>query len=107
MATITRGPHDELVERVKGALDEYERLHPGAVAALYRQNSAAIRIRIVDERFAQWSRGQRHDYVWKFITDRLSEDDIQEIAVLLLLPPAEQRSSFMNSEFDDPIPSTL
>lgn len=107
MATITRGSHDASVEKVKAVLDEYERLHPGAVANLYRQNSASIRIRVIDERFAQWSKGQRHDYLWKFITDRLSEDDVEEISVLLPLSKAELRSSFMNSEFDDPIPSSL
>ncbi len=107
MATITRGSHDELVERTKGVLEDYEQRHPSAIATLYRHNSAAIRVRVIDQRFADWSKGKRHDHVWKFITDRLSEDDIQEISVLLLLTPAEQRSSFMNSEFDDPVPSNV
>ena len=93
MATITREPVDDLVQKIKTVLDEYERQHPGAVATVYRQNSASIRIRIVDESFAGWSKGKRHDHAWAFIADRLSDDDIQEISVLLLLTPNEQRSS--------------
>ena len=107
MATITRGLHDELTEKVKKVLDEYEQRYSGAIANLYRQNPASIRIRIVDKQFVDWSKGKRHDHAWKFIADRLSEDDIQEISVLLLLTPDEQQSSLMNFEFDDPLPSHL
>jgi len=45
--------------------------------------------------------------VWKFITDRMSDDDAEEISVLLPLTPGETDKSFMNFEFDDPIPSGL
>jgi stress-induced morphogen len=107
MATITRGSQDALVEKVKSVLDEYERQHSGAVATLYRQNSVSIRIRIVDESFTRLSKPERHDRAWKFISDRLDDEEIQDISVLLLLSPDEQRSSFMNFDFDDPIPSTL
>jgi stress-induced morphogen len=107
MASITRGPHDERVKKVLQVLDEYERLHPGATASVYRQNSGSIRIRILDDRFTGWSRGKRHDYVWDFIVSRLNEDDMQEISVLLPLTRAEQGSSFMNFDFDDPLPSTI
>jgi stress-induced morphogen len=105
MATIARGPRDETVERVRSMLDEYERLNPGSVATLYRQNSASIRIKIIDGRFAGWSKGKRHDEVWKFIADKLSDDEIQEISMLLLLAPDELRTSFMNAEFEDPVRS--
>src|SRR5436309_7218781 len=107
MATIVRGSDDELVERVKKVLDDYEQQQPGGCASLYRHNSASIRVRIVDDRFDGLSRAARHDQVWKFIADRLNDDDIQEISVLLLLSPKEQQTTFMNSEFDDPVPSTL
>ena len=107
MATITRGNRDELVERVKRALDEYETHHSGAVANLYRQNSGAVRIRIIDGSFSGQSKGSRHDHAWNFIADRLNDDDIQEISLLLLLAPGEQATSFMNAEFDDPVPSRI
>src|SRR3954465_4765508 len=107
MATITRGSSDEFVQRIKTALDAYEQNHPGARASLYRQNSGSIRLRIIDDRFADWSKGKRHDYAWKFIADRLSDDDAEEISMLLLLASGEPASSFLNSEFDDPVPSNL
>lgn len=37
--------------------------------------------------------------------DRLDDDSLQEISVLLLLTEKEQDSSLMNFEFNDPIPS--
>ena len=98
MATIIRGPKDKAVKTLKTVLDEYERVHPGAVAQLYRQNTASVRIRIVDSRFVSMSAGDRHDEVWNFLSDRLDDDTIQEISVLLPLTPREQRVSFMNSE---------
>jgi stress-induced morphogen len=107
MATITRGSRDELVEKIKQVLDEYERLNPGSRASVYRQNSASIRVRIVDDNFSGKSKGDRHDYVWDFLIDRLTDDDIQEISVLLLLTSKELSSSFMNVEFDDPVPSNF
>ena len=107
MATITRGSQDPIVEKVKQVLDEYEQLHPGAVASVYRQNSASIRVRVIDAAYEGISRSQRHDELWKFITERMSQDDAEEISVLLPLIPSEVEKSFMNFEFDDPIPSTL
>jgi hypothetical protein len=106
MATIMRGPHDALIDKLKGVLEEYERQHPGASATFYRNDDSPvhpgpIRIRIVDDRFAKWPKPQRHDDAWNFISDRLSDDDLQEVSVLLLLSQAEQRSSLMNFEFDD------
>lgn len=107
MATISRGRRDKLVNRVKQVLDHYEESHPAASATLYRQNSASVRVRIVDPRFGRLSKGTRHDRVWKFISERMDEDDLQEISLLILLAPSEQASSFINSEFDKPIRSKL
>jgi stress-induced morphogen len=107
MAIITRGPVDAAVGTLKTVLDEYEQQHAGSAAALYRQNSGAIRIRIVDPRFAGRSKSQRHDDVWDFISHRLTEDARQEISVLLMLSPGEDRTSLMNLEFDDPIQSKV
>lgn len=103
MATLARGSGDGYVDRIKDALDQYEAAHSGAVAELYRQETAIVRIRIVDVAFAGVSDGDRHDQVWRFLTDHLDEDTIQEIAILLLLTPAEQPKSFMNGEFDNPM----
>lgn len=105
MAEIVRGPRTAVVDSLKAVLDEYERQHPGAVATLYEQNSASVRVRVVDPKFAALSKSQRHDQVWDFLAARLSDDLLQQISVLLLLTPAEQPSSIMNIEFDHPVPS--
>jgi len=107
MAIITRGSQDGLVLKIKSILDTYEQLHAGAKANVYRQNSASIRIRVVDPRFVSMSTPDRHDDVWKFISDQLTDDELQEVSILLVLAPQEERSSLMNLEFDDPIPSRL
>ena len=107
MATITCGTGDKLVEKVKHILDRYEQEHPGARATVYRQNSVSIRIRIVDEAFSNMSKGARHDLVWNFISDKLDDEEVQDVSMLLLLSPKEQARSFMSEEFDDPVPSEL
>jgi hypothetical protein len=107
MATVTRGSKDQVVEKVRSVLDEYERTYPGAKASVYRHSSAAIRIRIIDEQFVGWSKGMRHDFAWKFIGDRLTNEETQDIAMLLLLSASETSTSFLNIEFDDPVPSQL
>ena len=108
MATVTHGTQDVLIEKLRAILEAYERQHPGASATLYRKNDGPIRpgpirIRIVDDRFKRLSKPQRHDDAWNFIADQLTDDDLQDISVLLLLSPSEQKSSLMNLEFDDPI----
>lgn len=106
MATITRGPIDAYVEKIKAVLDDYERKHPGAQTELYRQNSASIRIRVFDDHFAGVSKGDRHDRLLDFLAASLDEDTLQEISLLLPLTTSE-RQSFMSVEFDDPIPSSF
>jgi stress-induced morphogen len=107
MATITRGPKDQYVEKLKAALEAYEQQHPEAVASLYRQSPGSVRIRVIDPSFATLSKSRRHDLVWDFLSDRLDDDTIQEISILLVISPDEESSSFMNAEFNDPIPSGL
>jgi stress-induced morphogen len=107
MATITRGTSDQYLEKVKTALEAYEQQHAGAAASLYRQSPGSIRVRVIDPSFAKLSKSRRHDLVWDFISDRVDDDTIQEISILLLLTPAEETSSVMNEEFNDPIPSGL
>ncbi len=105
MSEIVRGERDGAVEALKQAMDEYEAAHPGAVANLYRQNVASIRIRVVDPRFKKMSRPDRHDELYDFLADRVSNDVLNELSILLPLAPSEQPSSFMNFEFDEPVPS--
>ena len=106
MAAVIRGTEDQELSHLKQRLAAYELEHPGAKAELYRQNPASIRIRVTDNRFAGMPRSSRHREVWKYLQE-LSEDIQQQITVLLLLPEAELKSSLMNLEFEDPVPSTL
>jgi len=107
MAEVTSGSTDALITALKGALDLYEREHPGADAKLYRQNSASVRIRVVDRGFEGKSKSRRHDQVWSFLSQHLGDDAVQEISLLLLLTPGELKASFMNFEFEHPLPSSF
>jgi hypothetical protein len=107
MATIIQGNADAEVESLKDALSAYEIEHPGAEASLYRQNSASIRLRVVDRRFEGISKSRRHADVWEFLAQRVPEDTLADVSLVLTLAPAELGSSFANFEFERPIPSHL
>lgn len=77
---------------------------PDVVA--YRQNSASIRVRIIDERFRGKTRGERDRMVDPYL-ETLPEATQADITVLLLLTRAETARSMMNVEFEDPIESLL
>lgn len=107
MATVVRGKSDAYVRAFKRALIEYEKAHVGAQAELYRQNTASIRIRIIDKRFAKMSKTERHSEVWDFLSERLDDDTLQELSVLLPLAPSETEASLMSLEFDHPVKSAF
>jgi stress-induced morphogen len=91
---------------ISEALKEFKSSHPEAKIKSYRQNSASIRIRIIDPCFQGMDRAQRHDMIWK-ILESLSEDILSQVSVLLLLTPEEVKKSFANMDFENPIPSRL
>ncbi|HEX4145030.1 MAG TPA: hypothetical protein VHY91_16105 [Pirellulales bacterium] len=103
---IPRGEHDPIIDQIIQALRGYEREHPRAKIDLYRQNSASIRIRIIDPDWSGISKAQRHRVVLGYL-GAVPDDTQGEISLLLLLTPEETTSSFANFEFDDPIPSGL
>ncbi|MBI1369660.1 MAG: hypothetical protein GC162_13525 [Planctomycetes bacterium] len=107
MATILHGKSDSIVTAIKAALDAYEQTFPGSKAEVYRQNSASIRVRVIDERFAAMNRADRHDQVWDFLLERAGDDAMAEVSVLLPLAPAELKKSFANYDFDHPLRSKL
>jgi stress-induced morphogen len=104
MAGKVRGTTDDTLDQVLRALGPYESQHPKADVEVYRQNSASIRVRIVDPDFSGISRADRHDAVWRFL-ERLPEEAQSQISLLLLLTPEETKLSFANVEFDNPAPS--
>ncbi len=105
MAKVIRGPRDSAVEALAAALGEYEERFPGAHASLYRVNPGAVCLRIIDTRFAGRPRSRRHDTVWRFLSERVSDDVMGEVSTLLLLAPAELKSSLANMDFEDPVTS--
>lgn len=108
MARVTKGEPDTVVNTLKAALDEYEIKHPGAEAALYRQNSASIRLRVIDRRFEGMTRSRRHADIWDFLSARVPEETLSDVSLVLALPPGELKTSLMNLEFEDPtLPSQL
>lgn len=107
MAAIVKGNADPIVQGIKEALDAYEDSHPGAEAAVYRQNSAAVRVRVIDRRFEGMAKSRRHDDVWQFLAARVPEDALADVSLMLTLAPAELGTSFANFEFEQPTPSRL
>ena len=95
-----------MIEAIRQVLDEYQRDNPNAAIELYRQNSATVRVRIINPKFATMDRVERNDEVWNYLR-RLDPRSQSDISMLLLLAPGEKKSSLINLEFEDPIPSRL
>ncbi|MCE9590219.1 MAG: hypothetical protein K8S99_06815 [Planctomycetes bacterium] len=79
-------------------------------ADAYRYNSAAIRVRVIDKRFAGKSDVSRDTMVERLLR-KLPENIQGDIVTLITLAPGEAESSvraqLANLEFDDPSPSRL
>jgi len=97
---------DEYVRAIADVLGRYEADHPRAAITVYRQNSACIRIRVVDPDFAGLDQVERDEKVWEYL-DRLSEEIRSDITFLLLLTPDEMEKSLANLEFESPVQSCL
>ncbi len=102
--TILHGSSDGLIDQIMPALDAYQADHPNARIDLYRQDSVSVRLRVVDPEFEPCSRTARHDQVWQYL-DRLPEDVLAEISMLVLVAPDEH--SLANSVFEEPMPTGL
>jgi hypothetical protein len=79
----------------------------------YRYNSAVIRVRVIDPRFENLPVEQR-DALAEQHLKQLPERTQADIVTLLTFAPSEiqessglHRSLWMNSEFEDPSPSSL
>jgi hypothetical protein len=103
---LTRGKPDAITEEIKQVLASYEKDHPKAKIDMYRQNSASVRIRIIDSDFEGMSKRERNDLIWKYL-EPLSEDSQGDLSMLVLLTPSEVKRSLANMEFEDPVPSIL
>jgi hypothetical protein len=103
---VTRGKTDAIIDEIKEVLSSYEKDHPDARIDLYRQNTASVRVRIIDSDFSGMSKRERNDLIWKYLQPA-SEDSQSDVSMLVLLTPDEVNKSVANLEFDDPVPSML
>jgi stress-induced morphogen len=106
MPVKSRGTSHKTLAHLAKALNKYLEEHEDADIELYRQNSASVRIRIIDTGFEGVSRSDRHNLVWSFLDD-LPDGVLGQVTVLPFLTPAEKENSFASFEFDDPVPSQL
>lgn len=97
---------DKVLKQVIEALREYASQHANAQIDVYRYSDVSIRVRVVDRDFSGRSRAEREDDLWAII-EKLPEEVVSEISLLLLLTPDEAKKSFANMEFDNPVPSRL
>ena len=79
----------------------------------YRYNSASIRVRVIDPQFEGMSREKRDAMVEQYL-DLLPPETQRDIVTLFTFSPSELeptpktfRECMLNTEFDDPSPSTL
>jgi stress-induced morphogen len=79
----------------------------------YRYNSASIRVRVIDPRFEGIPREKRDAMVEQYL-DKLPPETQRDIVTLFTFAPSELertpttfREYMLNTEFDDPSPSTL
>ena len=98
----SNGKKDDYSEQILRLLrQKYLPEHPEAEVRAYRYNSASVRIRIIDPDFAGKDTAEREDLVWPML-ESLPGRVLEDISVLLLLPPEEKDSSLLSLEFDDP-----
>jgi hypothetical protein len=99
--TRSNGRSDAYCERILRLLRKaYLPDHPHAEFAIFRYNSASVHVRILDPDFAGVDIPEREDMAWK-VLDELPDAVVQDISVLLLLPPEERESYSLSTEFDD------
>lgn len=76
----------------------------------YRQNSASIRVRVIDPRFEGMPADRREDLVME-VLDELPEKTRADILMLLILAPSELATlsplALSNQEFEQPALSRL
>ena len=104
--TLFRGKWDDRLRKIEKALASYARSHQDARISIYRQNSASIRIRVIDPSFEDVSPSRREKIIWWELSD-LPDDIYGEITFLLLLTPDEGADSLANHDFENPLPSRL
>jgi hypothetical protein len=82
-------------------------------ADCYRYNAASIRVRVIDSRFEGMAREKRDAMVERLLDDLPAETQRDIVALFAFAPselerkPTTFREFLLNTEFEDPSPSTL
>jgi hypothetical protein len=98
--TDSNGQRDAYSEQIVRRLREkYLPNHPRAEVRAYRYNPASVRVRVIDPDFAGKDTAEREDMVWP-VLETLPGHVVEDISILLLLPPEERDSSALSLEFD-------
>jgi stress-induced morphogen len=98
--------NDSDAKKIRDALSQHKKAHPEAEIDIQRQNSVSIRIRITDPDFKGLDLVERDNQLWK-ILEKLPEDVLSQISLLLLFTPEERKKSLANFEFERPVSSRL
>ena len=97
---------DPILKTIYDGLESYAAVHPRAGIDINRQNSVAVRLRIIDPDFRGKDLVDRDSEIWD-ILGTLPEIVQSQITLLLLLTPQEAKKSFANVEFEHPLESQL
>ena len=97
---------DARLKKIAKVLEHYAAKHPSAEVEAYRQNSASVRVRVIDPTFQGMSRSEREEDFWTLF-EALQDELAAELSVVLLLTPDEAKKSLASIEFDDPTPSRI
>ncbi len=96
--------NDSAVKTIRDALSEHKKAHSEAEIDIQRLNSVSIRIRITDPDFKGSDLVERDSQLWR-ILEKLPEDVLSQISLLLLFTPEERKKSLANVEFERPVSS--
>lgn len=106
MTSTAMKPLDQHQESaINEALREFKRQHPDADIKMYRRNLHSVRIRVIHPVFRGMDRVQRDNLMWTYL-EKLPQDVLQDVSMLVLLAPEELKDSFMNFDFEHPLPSS-
>ncbi len=102
MGVNNRKQEDSYVRHLREELTKaYGAKHPRAQIDVKRSNSACVRVRVIDPRFARKDQTDRGKAVWEAI-HTLPEEWWDQINLLILLTPKEAKTSLVNRfEFEE------
>lgn len=106
MASSKQRP-DKAVEQIRKLLEpRYRANHPQATVTVKRRDLYSIWVRIIDPDLKGTSIVERDEEAWAILRE-LPEDTLQQISLLFLLTPQEAKTSILNQDFENPIPTRL